>query len=72
MRDPLDDLLDWLQNYNLWGQEMSERDAFTHFYKFQKMKFLSVPEEQWHIYFTRLVALERLFVVGNAVGGIPG
>ena len=51
---------------------MSGRDAFTRFYKFHKVKFLAVPEERWHIYFRRLVALERLFVVGDAIGGVPG
>ena len=51
---------------------MSERDAFTRFYKFHKVKFLAVPEERRHIYFRRLVALERLFVVGDAISIVPG
>ena len=51
---------------------MSERDALTHFYKFHKVKFLAVPEERWHIYFRRLVALEQLFVVGDVSGGVFG
>ena len=51
---------------------MSERDVFTRYFKFHKVKFLAVPEERWQIYFRRLVALQRLFVVGDAIGGVPG
>ena len=72
MRNPPAGWIDWLRKYHLWDQGMSERDAFTRFYKFHKVKFLAVLEKQWYIYFKRLVTLERLFVVGDAIGGVPG
>ena len=57
MRDPPAGWIDWLQKYHLWDQGMSERDAFMRFYKFHKVKFLAVLEEQLHIYFRRLVTI---------------
>ena len=51
---------------------MSKIYPFACFYKFHKVKFLAVPEERWNIYFRRLAALEWLFVVGDAIGGVPG
>ena len=46
MRNPPAGWIYWLRKYHLWDQGMSERDTFTRFYKFHKVKFLVVPEER--------------------------
>lgn len=34
---------EWLERYQLWDEGMSEKEAFTRYYKFHKVKFLAVP-----------------------------
>ena len=72
MRKPPDGWLEWLREFDLWDEGMSEKAAFTRYWKFHKVEFQAIPRERWHIYFKRLVALEDLFVVGDAIGEVPG
>ena len=51
---------------------MSEQAAFTRYYKFHKTKFDAIPETQWPTYYRKLAELEELFVVGDAIGEVPG
>ena len=72
MRKPLDGWLEWLHEFDLWDKGMSERAAFTRYWKFHKVELQAIPREWWHIYFKKLVALEDLFVVGDTIGEVPG
>ena len=51
---------------------MTEQAAFTRYYKFHKVKFDTIPENLWPTYYHKLVALEEVFVVGDAIGEVPG
>ena len=39
---------------------------------FHKIKFDAIPEPQWPTYYRKLVALEELFIVGDAIGEVLG
>ena len=49
---------------------MTKQAAFTRYYKFHKIKFDAIPETLWPTYYHKLVALEELFVVGDAIGEV--
>lgn len=34
---------EWLERYQLWDEGMSEKEAFTRYYKFHKVNLLAVP-----------------------------
>ena len=51
---------------------MTKQAAFTRYYKFHKVKFDTIPENLWPTYYRKLVALEELFVVGDAIWEVPG
>ena len=72
MRKPPDGWLKWLREFDLWDEGMSEKAAFARYWKFHKVEFQAILRERWHIYFKRLVALEDLFIVGDAIGEVPG
>ena len=72
MRKPPDGRLEWLSEFDMWDKGMNEIATFTRYWKFHKVEFQVIPREYWHIYFKRLVALEDLFVVGDAIGEVPG
>ena len=72
MRKPPEGWQDWLQKNQIWDENMSEQAAFTRYYKFHKIKFDAIPETQWPTYYRKLAELEELFVVGDAIGEVPG
>ena len=72
MRKPPEGWQDWLRKNQVWDENMSEQAAFTRYYKFHKIKFDAIPETQWPTYYRKLAELEELFVVGDAIGEVPG
>ena len=72
MRKPPSNWQEWLRKNKLWDEDMDERAAFTRYYKFHKVTFDAIPQEQWPTYYRRLADMEDLFVVGDAIGEVPG
>ena len=63
---------EWLQKNSLWDDNLNERAAYTRYYKFHKVKFDALPPERWPTFYKRLAEMEDLFVVGDAIGEVPG
>ena len=72
MQKPPEGWQEWLHKNQFWDNDMTEQAAFTRYYKFHKVKFDAIPENLWPTYYRKLVALEELFVVGDAIGEVPG
>ena len=72
MRKPPEGCQDCQQKNQIWDDNMTEQAAFTRYCKFHKIKFDAIPETLWPTYYRNLVALEELFVVGDAIGEVPG
>ena len=72
MRKPPSNWQEWLRKNKLWDEGMDECVAFMHYYNFHKVIFDAIPQEQWPTYYHRLADMEDLFVVGHAIGEVPG
>ena len=63
---------EWLRKNKLWDEGMDERAAFTRYYKFHKVTFDAIPQEQWPTSYHCLADMEDLFIFGHAIGEVPG
>ena len=72
MRKPDPGWQDWLRKNALWDDNLDERAAYTRYYKFHKVTFDALPPERWPTFYKRLAEMEELFVVGDAIGEVPG
>ena len=61
---------EWLMQYQLWGEQLSEQRNYVRYKQFKGLDLGVIPPEQRGRYYHDLLPYERGLVYGDAIGRV--